>query len=170
MIISNELLPLIERIKTESRYLRGFHHYLSNGRCYREIAPPALFTTGRHIVYYQFIEEIAREYIEQFREQDDIIILGEEDPAPEWVFDKYRFKTSLDQRLPLDDFFAWCGEELEEELPDYTLDQFFMVSGLVFEEEYDVVYHFAAEYTIVGDDLSSLILPKIGLNKSKHVS
>jgi hypothetical protein len=34
VILTNELLPLIERIKTESQYLRGFHHYLNNGNCY----------------------------------------------------------------------------------------------------------------------------------------
>jgi hypothetical protein len=43
VILTNELLPLIERIKTESQYLRGFHYYLTNGNCYKGIEPPHIF-------------------------------------------------------------------------------------------------------------------------------
>ena len=170
VIISNELLPLIERIRTESRYLRGFHHYLTNGRCYKEISPPTLFTTGRQTVYHAFIKENAREYIEQFQTEDQIVIEEDGDLEPEWLFDKSRYKTRLDQSLPVEDFFEWCEEGLAEENQDFSLDHFFMVTGLVFEEDYDVVYHASSEYTVIVRSNTRLVLPKIGLQKSTHVS
>ncbi len=170
VIISNELLPLIERIRTESRYLRGFHHYLTNGRCYKEIKPPNLFTTGRQTVYHAFIKENAREYIEQFQKVDQIVIEEDGELEPEWIFDKNRYKTRLDQSLPVEDFFEWCEEGLAEENQDFSFDQFFMVTGLVFEEDYDVVYHASTEHTVIVRRKTRLVLPKIGLQKSAHVS
>lgn len=170
VIISNELLPLIERIRTESRYLRGFHHYLTNGRCYKEIDPPALFAAGRQTVYHAFIKENAREYIEQFQKEDQILIEEDEDLEPEWVFDKRRYKTLLDQSLPVEDFFEWCEEGLAEENEDFSLDQFFMVTGLVFEEDYDVVFHPLTDHTVIVRSNTRLDLPKIGLQKSDYVS
>ena len=48
-ILSNQLLPLLDRIRTESEYLQGFIHYLTNMNCYKGIKPPKLFNTTRTI-------------------------------------------------------------------------------------------------------------------------
>jgi hypothetical protein len=55
IILTNELLPLIDRIKTESEYLRGFHFYLTNGNCYKDIQPPKIFVTTRDNIYNRFV-------------------------------------------------------------------------------------------------------------------
>ncbi|MCC6720710.1 MAG: hypothetical protein IT243_00795 [Bacteroidia bacterium] len=64
--LTNELLPLIERIKTESQYLRGFHHYLTNRNCYKGIEPSRIFVPTRDNIYNKFVYENTKEYFEQF--------------------------------------------------------------------------------------------------------
>ena len=73
-ILSNELLPLIDRIRTESEYLQGFHLYLTNGNCYKGIKPPEIFNTTRDNLYNQFIYENTKEYFDQFKNEEDVFI------------------------------------------------------------------------------------------------
>jgi len=52
--ITTELTPLLERIKTESEYIKGFHLYLTDSNCYK-IKPLRVFITARYDTYTKFI-------------------------------------------------------------------------------------------------------------------
>jgi len=170
VILTNELLPLIERIKTESQYLRGFHHYLNNGNCYKEIEPPRIFVPTRDNIYNRFVYENTKEYFEQFKNEDELIIVQEAEQTNDWLFDKSMYKENLDKNLPIVDFFKWCESSIMQESENFSFDNFFMVTSLIFEDEYDVTLNAQGGKITVSNDESELIMPKLTITKRKDVS
>ncbi|MCD8081624.1 MAG: hypothetical protein LUF04_14885 [Bacteroides sp.] len=163
VVLTNELLPLIERIKTESEYLRGFHYYLTNGRCYHEIAPPALYTPTRDNLYSPFMYENTKEYFRQFRREEDIIITEEYSEEEMWLFDKAYYKEKLERELPVDDFYQWCFEVLKEEKNACTIADYFTVIGLQFEQGYQISVASPYKEIVVSDGETELIMPHLQL-------
>jgi hypothetical protein len=170
VILTNELLPLIERIKTESQYLRGFHHYLNNGNCYKEIEPPRIFVPTRDNIYNRFVYENTKEYFEQFKNEDELIIVQEAEQTNDWLFDKSMYKETLDKNLPVVDFFKWCESSIMQESENFSFENFFMVTSLIFEDDYDVTLNEQGGKITVSNDESELIMPKLTITKRKDVS
>ena len=165
VILTNELLPLIERIKTENQYLRGFHYYLTNGNCYKGIEPPCIFASTRDNIYNKFVYENTKEYFEQFKNEAEIIIVEESQQTNDWLFDKTKYKEMLNENLPLEDFFKWCESSIKQENEDFSFDNFFMVTGLLFEEDYEVTVSKEGEKITVSNNESELIMPKLSIKK-----
>jgi hypothetical protein len=170
IILTNELLPLIERIKTESQYLRGFHFYLTNGNCYKEIEPPRIFVPTRDNIYNRFVYENTKEYFEQFKHEDEIIVVEDSQQTNDWLFDKSKYKESLNKNLPLDDFFKWCESSIKQESEKFSLDNFFMVTSLLFEEDYEISVSKDGKKISVSNENTELTMPKLTIKKQKDVS
>ena len=170
VILTNELLPLIERIKTENQYLRGFHHYLNNGNCYRGIEPPRIFVSTRDNIYNRFIYENTKEYFEQFKNEAEIIVVEDPQQSNDWLFDKSKYKETLNKNLPVEDFFKWCESSIKQEKENFSFDNFFMVTSLVFEDDYEVTVNKEGDKTTVSNDESELIMPKLTIKKQEDVS
>lgn len=170
VILTNELLPLIERIKTESQYLRGFHFYLTNGNCYKEIEPPLIFVSTRDNIYNKFVYENTKEYFEQFQHEEEVIVIEDSEQTNDWLFDKSKYKESLNQNLPVDDFFKWCENSIKEENEDFSFDNFFMVTSLLFEDDYEVSVSKDRKNISIFNDESELIMPKLTIKKQEDVS
>lgn len=168
--LTNELLPLIERIKTESQYLRGFHYYLTNGNCYKEIKPPHIFVTTRDNIYNKFVYENTKEYFEQFQHEEEVIVIEDSEQTKNWLFDKSKYKETLNQNLPVDDFFKWCESSIKEENVDFSIDNFFMVTSLLFEEDYEVSVSKDGKNISISNAESELIMPKLTIKKQEDVS
>jgi hypothetical protein len=169
-ILSNELLPLIERIKTESEYLQGFHYYLTNGNCYKDIKPPELLKTSRDNLYNPFIYESTKEYFEQFKNEEEVIIIEEDKKFEQWIFDRSKYKANLDKNLPVNDFFSWCEIFLTKEKEDFSLDNYFMVTSLLFEEDYDIEIEKQTEKVSIKNPKGELILPTLKITGKENVS
>lgn len=170
VILTNELLPLIERIKTESQYLRGFHHYLTNGNCYKGIEPPHIFASTRDNIYNRFIYENTKEYFEQFKNEAEIIVVENSEQANEWLFDKSKYKETLNRNLPVEDFFKWCENSIKQENENFSFDNFFMVTSLLFEEDYEVSVNKDKKATSISNDETELIMSKLTIKKQEDVS
>lgn len=170
VILTNELLPLIERIKTESQFLRGFHFYLTNGNCYKEIVPPYIFVSTRDNIYNRFVFENTTEYFEQFKNEAEIIVREDAQQSNDWLFDKSKYKETLNKNLPVDDFFKWCESSIKKESEDFSFDNFFMVTSLLFEEDYEVSVNKKGEKAIVSNDDLELVMPKLIIKKTEDVS
>ncbi|MBY5959819.1 hypothetical protein KUV50_16820 [Membranicola marinus] len=168
-IISNELLPLIERIRTESEYLQGFHIYLTNGDCYKKYDPPALFSISRTYPYQHFVYENTKQYFEQFRHEESVYIEEAGAPEEQWIFDQEEYRQRLESQLPVDDFFSWCGSAISEDKPHFRLDEYFMITSLIFEDDYEIESHHPATNAILKSDDVQLVLPRLKIKK-KHVS
>ena len=170
IILTNELLPLIERIKTESQYLRGFHHYLNNGNCYKGIEPPRIFVSTRDNIYNRFVYENTKEYFEQFKNEAELIIVEAAQQTNDWLFDKSKYKETLNKNLPVEDFFKWCESSIKQESENFSFDNFFMVTSLLFEDDYEVTVNKQGNKITVSNDESELIMPKLTIKKQEDVS
>ena len=170
VILTNELLPLIERIKTESQYLRGFHFYLTNGNCYKEIEPPRILVSTRDNIYNRFIYENTKEYFEQFKNEAELIIVEDAQQTNDWLFDKSKYKETLNKNLPVEDFFKWCESSIKQESENFSFDNFFMVTSLLFEDEYEITVCKERRKITVSNDKSELIMPKLTIKKQEDVS
>tara|TARA_R110001583_G_scaffold150136_1_gene302193 strand:- start:2621 stop:3832 length:1212 start_codon:yes stop_codon:yes gene_type:complete len=169
-ILSNELLPLIDRIRTESEYLQGFHLYLTNGNCYKGIKPPKLFNTTRDNLYNPFIYENTKEYFDQFKYEEDVFIEEETEIVEQWIFNKNEYKSLLNSKLPVDDFFTWCKTSLENENKSFDFDNYFMVTSLIFEEEYNIQQDKENRNISFKTEQGELIMPKLKITKKENVS
>ncbi len=169
-ILSNELLPLIDRIRTESEYLQGFHLYLTNGNCYKGIKPPEIFNTTRDNLYNQFIYENTKEYFDQFKNEEDVFIEEETEIVEQWIFNKSEYKSQLNSKLPVEDFFTWCKTSLENENKSFDFDNYFMVTSLIFEEEYEVQQDKKNRNISFKTEQGELIMPKLKITKKENVS
>ena len=168
--LTNELLPLIERIKTENQYLSGFHHYLNNGNCYKGVEPPRIFVSTRDNIYNKFVYENTKEYFEQFQHEEEVIVIEDSEQTNDWLFDKSKYKETLNQNLPVEDFFKWCESSIKAENKDFSFDNFFMVTSLLFEEDYEVSVSKDRKNISVSNDNSELIMPKLTIKKQEDVS
>ena len=169
-ILTNELLPLIERIKTESEYLRGFHQYLTNGNCYKGITPPNLFVSRRDNIYNPYVYENTKEYFDQFKNEDEVIVIEDNNYLTEWIFDSTEYKANLDKNLPLNDFFGWCENTIKQEKTDFTIDVFFMVTSLLFEDDYEVSVDEHNRKMTISTDSAELFMPRLNIKKRDYVS
>lgn len=170
VILTNELLPLIERIKTESHYLRGVHQYLNNGNCYKGIEPPRIFVSTRDNIYNKFVYENTKEYFEQFKNEYELIIVEDAKQTNDWLFDKSKYKEALNKNLPVADFFKWCESSVKQESENFSFDNFFMVTSLLFEDDYEVTLNNQGNKITVSNDESELIMPKLTIKKLEDVS
>lgn len=170
IILTNELLPLIDRIKTESEYLRGFHFYLTNGNCYKEIQPPKIFVPTRDNIYSRFVYENTKEYFEQFKHEDDIIVVEDSQQTNDWIFDKSKYKESLNKNLPVEDFFKWCESSIKQESENFSFDNFFMVTSLLFEDDYEISVNKDGKRISVSNENSELVMPKLTIKRQEDVS
>ena len=169
-ILTNELLPLLDRIRTESEYLQGFHLYLENMNCYKRIKPPKLFNTTRDNPYNPFIYENTKEYLEQFKNEEDVFIEEEANEIEQWIFDKNEYKSQLNSSLPVADFFSWCKAAVEEDKKDFDIQSYFMVTSLIFEEEYDIELDHDQRSISVETEKAEFIMPKFSIRKKENVS
>ena len=169
-ILSNELLPLLDRIKTESEYLQGFIYYLTNMNCYKEIKPPKLMVKTKNNPYNSFIYENTKEYFEQFENEEEVIVAEEYSDAEQWIFNKSEYKSRLNSALPVTDFFSWCKNAIESEKNDFSMDDYFMVTSLIFEQEYEVEHDKEQRSTYLKTDKGEYVMPKLNVNKKENVS
>lgn len=168
-ILSNELLPLLNRIKTESEYLQGFILYLTNGNCYKKFEPPRMLNTTRDNPYNPFILENTKEYFEQFKNEEDVFIEEDENIVPQWVFDKNKYKSLLNDRLPVEDFFGWCKSSITKDKEDFSLGNYFMLTSLIFEKDYEVQQDKEKRTVSLKMGQEVLILPKLIISKKENV-
>jgi hypothetical protein len=168
-ILSNELLPLLDRIKTESEYLQGFILYLTNMNCYKGIKPPQLFNTSRDNLYNPFIYENTKEYFEQFKNEEDVFVEEEPNNIEQWIFNKSEYKTKLNSKLPVTDFFSWCRDAIESENKNFDIDDYFMVTSLIFEEDYETEQDYETENISLKTNKGEFIMPKLKISRKENV-
>lgn len=168
-ILFNDLSPLLYRVETENEYLQGFHLYLTNGNCYKGIKPPKLLNIKRDNIYNQFIHENTKEYFDQFKNEEDVFIEEETNIVEHWIFDKSRYKSQLNSELPINDFFTWCKTTLENENFDFDFDDYFMVTSLIFEKDFQVQQDKEHQTISVKTEKGELIMPKLKITKNENV-
>ena len=136
-ILTNELLPLIERIRTESIILTGWITYLKNP--YKRKAP-RLLKRKEISVYSKDTFYNASEIFEQFKNETDVYFEDEENESEKWIFDKEHYTKKLKDNLPVHNFFNWCNKTLKEDYKKVEIEKFFALTTLAFDEDIEREY------------------------------
>ena len=72
--------------------------------------------------------------------------------------------------MPVEDFFKWCESSIKQEGENFSFDNFFMVTSLLFEEDYEVSVSKDGKKISVSNENTELIMPKLTIKKQEHVS
>ena len=157
-VLVNELLPLLERIRTESLILTGWIEFLRNP--YRMDTPP-LLKGSRTMVYAKDMLYKVREFFEQFSVNDYVTLEDGVVDFDKWIFDRDLFKGNLTKSLPVNDFFSWCYKELQKDFQDIETDKFFALCGLLFDGDLQIEFPKKSERVTLTTTTSKISLPKI---------
>ena len=161
-VLTNELMPLIERIKTESLILTGFIEFLKKPNKYDT---PSLLKDKRVYIYNKDTYLNTLEYFEQFYNQEDVVFEDQTVDSEKWVFNMDRYKTNLRKRLPLDNFFEWCSKELDYEFNQIETDKFFSLCTLLFEDDIQVEVEDEGKRQRIYTQEQTYLVPKIKIMK-----
>lgn len=160
--LTNELLPLIERIRTESLIITGWIEFLKNPY---KIEPPKLFKPGRNNPATSKIYLSTKEYFEQFKNIEDTYIEEDEEEVVRWIFNKSHYKGKLKESLPVNDFFGWCSKTLSEE-SQITNEKLLALTTLLFDEELQMDDNEVTETVVITTNSSKFIVPKIKIKEN----
>ncbi len=159
-ILTNELLPLIERIKTESLIITGWIEFLNNPY---KMEPPKLLKITRENTYSKDIYYSTKEYFEQFRQQENIVIEENSIDYDKWIYNKVYYMDRLKEQLPVENFFSWCENILKYEDPILSQEKFFALVTLLFEEELLIEFMPTDEKTKIKTSGATYLVPQIKL-------
>lgn len=165
-VLVNELLPLLERIRTESLILTGWIEFLRNP--YKLDTPPLLKGT-RTMVYAKDMLFKVREFFEQFSVSDYVTLEDGVVDFDRWIFDRELFKSNLTKSLPVNDFFSWCYQELQKDFQDIDTDKFFALCGLLFDGDLQIEFSKKAERVTLTTTTSKISLPKIKIEPALKI-
>ncbi len=141
-VLTKELLPLLERIKTESQILAGFMEFLKKPNSYDT---PDLLKRTRHATYDPDAFFAAKDIWDQLVKQDDIVVSmadGQQELELPWVFDRVKYKRIITQSLPIKNYFRWSNDLIQQEVTkqDFDFDKFFAMSALIFEDDFHIQF------------------------------
>jgi hypothetical protein len=131
-LLTNELLPLIERIKTESIILTGWIEFLKKPYTARV---PRVFKTSLERAYSRAFYLTAKEYVEQFLDDEPVYFDEEQTFQEKWIFNRDLYKVRLESQLPVEDFFGWCSKTVKKDFQNVDQEKFFSMVSLLFEED-----------------------------------
>jgi hypothetical protein len=140
--LTRELLPLLERIKSDSIILSGFYHFIENiDNPEKYIIPlPNLLRRTRDSIISKTFGSEAEFYIDQFNYKIPEILYEEATEEIEWLPDSSHFKKQLLKEKEINNFYQWCIDALKEHTNVITLSKFFMISNLILDEDLVVEY------------------------------
>ncbi len=161
-ILTNELLPLIERIRTESIILTGWITFLKNP--YKRKVPK-LLKRKEVSVYSASTFFNAAEIFEQFKNDTDVYFEDEEHNDEKWIFDKEHYTAKLKENLPVENFFKWCNKTLKEDYKTVEIEKFFALTTLAFDEDIERDFGLKAEFDKIKINDLTITVPKITINQ-----
>jgi hypothetical protein len=165
-ILTNELLPLLERIRTESLILTGFIEFLRNP--YKVETPP-LLKGSRTMVYAKDMYFKVREFFEQFQVEGPVIVEEGVSDFDKWIFDRTLFKEKLAENMPVNDFFTWCFKALKKDFSEIETEKYFAVTGLLFDEDLQIDYSKKGERIEIKTTTSKLSVPKLKVEPASKI-
>jgi len=157
-ILTNELLPLIERIRTESLILTGWIEFLRNPY---KVTTPKLLKSGRSAAYNKNLFFHTKEFFEQFMDDEEVFIEDNPQIYEQWIFNKTNVKAKLKEQVPVQDFFTWCRNELMMEFKEVDAEKFFAMCTLLFEEDLEKEFSDKGTRVKIKTQHSKMTVPKI---------
>lgn len=165
--LTRELLPLLDRIKTNSQILSGFYYFLEGyDRPESYIIPlPSLVSGSRHSTYSTIFDKEALLFIEHFRVSPRTYIEDEEPEIDNWLPDMGYYNEKLISELPIGNFYQWCFRTLSQENLIRDMMKFAAISNLIFSKEFDAEFDASERFELELTDVV-LTLPKVKIYAS----
>lgn len=162
-ILTNELLPLIERIRSESMILTGWIEFL---KAPNKSEVPFVPKSLRAYPYNNGMYFNALEYVQEYEHNYDVY-LDEADLSlkDKWIFNKDLYMGKLMQELPVANFFEWAGKTLKGEYKDIETEKFFSLSTLLFEDDIELEFDPKADRQMIRTTEMNLRVPKIKIKR-----
>lgn len=157
-ILTNELLPLIERIRTESLILTGWIEFLRNPY---KVTTPKILKSNRSAAYNKNLFFHTKEFFEQFMDEEEVFIDEQQLDHEQWIFNKTHVKAKLKEQVPVQDFFTWCRNELMNEFNEVDAEKFFAMCTLLFEEDLEKEFSDKGAKVKIKTQHSRMTVPKI---------
>lgn len=161
-LLTNELLPLIERIRTESVILTGWIEFL---KAPNKAPLPKVFKVERVYPYSNDMYLNAKEYLEQFAVEETIILEDPQQLTDKWIFNKDLYKGKLLSDLPINSFFEWCGLTLKTDYQYIETDKFFALTTLLFEDGIAIELENNTDRQLIQTNQMTLRVPKLKVTK-----
>ena len=162
-ILTTELLPLIDRIRTESLILTGWIEFLNRPEKYNT---PVLLKPVKDFAYSENVYLNTKEFFEQFAKEEIVYLEDEETEREKWVFNKRYYKNKLKESLPVKDFFGWCADILTEEYKTIEIEKFFELVNLIFEKDLEPQFSENTVLIEVKTDKSLIRVPNITVKEN----
>jgi hypothetical protein len=162
--LTRELLPLLDRIKTNSQIQMGFYYFLDsyeNPEGYKVPLPELIFAS-RHSTYSTIFDKEAAMFLEHFRETTKTFIEDEPPEIDQWLPDTEFFKEKLRNDLPVENFYEWCYQVLQEGEIKLDMMKYSAIANLIFEKEFDAEFESNKRFNLELEDVI-LTVPKVNL-------
>ncbi|MBP9187377.1 MAG: hypothetical protein KBG11_09795 [Bacteroidia bacterium] len=162
-ILTNELIPLIERIRSESMILTGWIEFLKHPN---KSETPFIPKTLRAYPYNNAMYFNALEYVQEFTQNTEIYL---EDvtltASDKWIFNKEVYRDLMVKELPMPNFFEWAGKTLQGEYTKIETEKFFSLSTLLFEDDIELEFDPTADRQVIRTTDMNLRVPKIKIKR-----
>lgn len=155
--LTRELLPLLDRIKTNSQIQMGFYYFLDNfdnpdGYI---VSLPDLVYASRNFTYSTVFDKEAAMFLEHFKESVKTFVEDETPEIDKWLPDTEFFKEKLRKSLPVENFYEWCYHVLQNEEIKLDMMKYSAIANLIFEKEFDAEFENTKRFKL---DLEDVIL------------
>ncbi len=166
-ILTNELLPLIERIRSESLILTGWIEFLKNPDRVEKTELPMVAKGYRKQPQSNNPYLNAKEYVEQFMQTSEVYLTEADDFLNEkWIFNKDFYLDQLKQNLPQPNFFEWAGKTLKSEYKNVDTEKFFSLTTLLFEDDLELEFDTKSDRQMIKTTEMNLRVPKIKVKRN----
>mgnify|MGYP006266848739 CR=1 FL=1 len=165
-VVTRELLPLIERLQTESEILSGWLYFLERPFLHEVPTVPArrLFSlTGSNVGVSLEL------FLQQFERRPADIVLKAEEAEPvdtrRVYFNRRQYQRALESDLPLDNYFQWCYAMMNRYEAMPSTERFLKIGSLLFEEADQYDAEFSEERVAVRIDGAVFNLPVMAVRR-----
>ena len=160
--LTRDLLPLLNRIKSDSIILSGFYHFVENIDYPEQyiIPIPNPIKKIRGSALSKTFSSEADFFVDQFNYKTANVYYEEQTQELEWLPDSTYFKEQLLKEKGVENFYQWCFDILKEHTDEITLSNFFTVSNLLLEDDLIVEYNDNNRFEIQLTD-AVLQIPKV---------
>ena len=168
-IMAKDVTPLIDRLRTENEIMKGVETFLLNakrGKIEQKVCLSELKSKRSRIVYAKSFELSAKSVFEILKKQEHVNLSNSQPIEKEdlWIFDKGSYKEKFLQALPIDNFFGWCYETLNNEVQEkINSEKFYYLSSLLFEKEIQAEFLLSDKFEINLEDYI-LKVPHVKIN------
>lgn len=161
--LSNELIPLLNRIESNSLILKGLSVFLQKPFERQDL--PILSRRKNHTVYSKEFVDEASLFLNQFKSKEAVYFENGTIEFDNWIPDTEYYKNILVKNLPIHNFYEWCYNQLQLENEKIGIVKFISLANLIHENDFYAEFLSSQKFEIELDDVI-IKVPKVKLYAS----